>query len=145
MWIEKPNKLLTQQCCAILSFLIIEELMANSTSFQLTSNNSEPIQKYGQEVIDGGETRTTNAMANSTSFQLNSTNSEPFQNYFYEVEPEGSYVGRINWNSRLPDYYSGQINYGGSSKNPPTSFIILIVTASLTVVALFFAFCKHFL
>ena len=87
----------------------------------------------------------TNGMANSTTFQLNSTNSEPFQNYFHEVEPEGSYVGRINWNSRLPDYYSGPINYGGSSKYPPTGLIILIVIASVSVVALFFAFCKHFL
>ena len=52
MWMAGPNKLLIQQCCVILSFLITEELMANSTDFQFNSTNPEPIQNYLEEVID---------------------------------------------------------------------------------------------
>ena len=98
------NNLLIQQCCVILSFLITEELMANSTSSQLNSTNPEPIQNYLPEVIDDEK-----------------------------------------WNAMLPKYYSGPINYEGSSKYPSPISITWIVIASLFGSCIVFAFCENFM
>ena len=104
MWMVVPNKFLIQQCCVILSFLIIEKLMA-----QLILNDVP-------EVIDD---------ENSTNWIGVQLGQKPI------------------WNPSLPEYYSGPINYGGSSKYPSRIVIILIIIAFLSVVALFFAFCEY--
>ena len=101
-----PNKFLIQQCCVILSFLIIEKLIA------------QPIQNDVPEVIDD---------ENSTDWNGVQLGQKPI------------------WNPTLPEYYSGPINYGSSSKYPSPIVVILIVIAFLSVVALFFAFCDHFI
>ena len=93
-----PNKFSIQQCCVILSFLIIEQHIA------------QPIQNDVPEVIDD---------ENSTNWIGVQLGQKPI------------------WNPSLPEYYSGPINYGGSSKYPSRIVIILIIIAFLSVVAFF--------